>query len=77
MKLTVLRAIPPVLVVAIAAFMVSGIPRYKNAKHGVDYVVGEVVWLGFLVAALALVVLVGIAGYRYVTARRATAARVR
>lgn len=77
MKLTVLRAIPPVLAVAIAAFALSGVPRFKNAKHGIDYVVGEIVWLGFLVAALALVVLVGVAGYRYVTARRATAARVR
>jgi hypothetical protein len=61
MKLTVVRAIPPVLAVAIAMLFLSGVPRFKNAKHGLDFVVGEVAWLGFLVAALSLLVLVAVA----------------
>lgn len=76
MKLTVVRAIPLVAVVAVAAFAVSGIARFKNAHHGVDYVVGEVVWLGFLVAALTLVALVAVAGYRAFTRRRGAAVRI-
>jgi hypothetical protein len=75
MKLTVLRSIPLVLVVAVAALLISGIPRFKNAQHGIDAVVGEIAWLGFLVGALTLVVLVAVAGYRLLARRRATAAR--
>jgi hypothetical protein len=70
MKLTVHRAIPVVLVLDVALFMASGISRYKNAKHGADSVIGEIVWLGFLVGALALLALAGTAGARAVQRRR-------
>jgi hypothetical protein len=61
MKLTVVRTIPIVLAIALAAFFVSGVHRFKNANHGLDAVVGEAAWLGFLVAALALIILVAVA----------------
>jgi hypothetical protein len=64
MKLTVVRAIPIVLAIALAAFFVSGIQRFKNAHHGLDAVIGEAAWLGFLIAALAVVVLTVVALHR-------------
>lgn len=75
MKLTVLRAIPLVLGLAVVALLVSGIGRFKNATHGFDYVVGEIAWLGFLAAALALVVLIAVALYRRTVRRRTAVAR--
>jgi hypothetical protein len=64
MKLTVVRAIPLTLALAAGMFVLSGVPRFKNAHHGIDAVVGDIVWLGFLVTALAAVVLVAVALYR-------------
>jgi hypothetical protein len=64
MKLTVVRAIPIVLALALAALFVSGVHRFKNAHHGFDAVVGEAAWLGFLIAALTLIVLVAVAIHR-------------
>jgi hypothetical protein len=72
MKVTVVRAIPIVLVAAIVELLVSGVPRFENAKHGIDYVVGEIAWLGFLAAALALIGLVAVAAARVIARRRAT-----
>lgn len=63
-KLTVVRPIPVALAIALVAFVLSGVPRFKNAHHGVDAVIGEIVWLGFLIAALATLVLVAVALYR-------------
>ena len=63
-KLTLVRTIPFTLAVAIAALAVSGIDRFKDATHGVDLVVGDIAWFGFLAAALAAIVLTGIAVYR-------------
>jgi hypothetical protein len=40
-------------------------PRLKNAHHGIDAVVGEIAWLGFLIAALATVVLIAGALYQH------------
>jgi hypothetical protein len=60
-KLTVFRAIPVALVIALAALFLSGVHRFKNAHHGLDAVVGEAAWLGFLLAALAVIVLVAVA----------------
>jgi hypothetical protein len=57
-KLTVVRAIPITLVVAATGFGLSGVPRFTNAQHGLDAVVGEIAWLGFLVAALVTLVAV-------------------
>jgi uncharacterized membrane protein SirB2 len=64
MKLTVVRAIPIVLAIALAAFFVSGVHRFKTAHHGLDAVVGEAAWLGFLIAALAVIVLAAVALHR-------------
>ena len=36
MKLTVVRAIPIVLVIAVAALFLSGVHRFKTAHHGLD-----------------------------------------
>lgn len=74
MKLTVVRAVPLALAVAVAALLVSGVPRFKDATHGVDYVVGETAWLGFLAAALAVIVLVAVALTRVIARRRAAGA---
>jgi len=70
-KLTVVRAIPIALAIALAALFISGIHRFKTAHHGLDAVVGETAWLGFLIAALALIVLLAVAGYRRATRRAA------
>lgn len=70
MKLTVVRAIPIALATAIAGFFLSGIDRFKNARHGLDAVVGEAAWLGFLIASLAVIVLVAVALYRRRVNRR-------
>lgn len=51
-----LRLLVTLLVVAFALFMLSGIPRYRDATAGADAIVGEVIWCGFLLAALAFVV---------------------
>jgi hypothetical protein len=71
-KLTVLRAIPIALVIALAALLLSGLHRFKTAHHGLDAVVGETAWLCFLLAALALVVLVAVALYRRLSRQRTT-----
>lgn len=64
MRLTVVRSIPFTLAIAIAALLVSGIGRFKDAQHGVDLVVGDIAWFGFLATALATLVLTGVAIYR-------------
>jgi hypothetical protein len=73
-KLTVVRAIPIALVIALAALFVSGVHRFKTAHHGLDAVVGEAAWLCFLLAALSLIVLVAVALFRRVSRRHATIA---
>ncbi len=73
MKLTVLRSLPLVLVLDVVLLLVSGIPRFKNGKHGFDLVFGEIVWLGFLVGAFAVLVLAAIAVSRAVSRRAAQA----
>lgn len=66
MKLTVPRAIPVALAIALAALFLSGAHRFKAAHHGLDAFVGEAAWLGFLIAALAVIVLLAVATYRRV-----------
>jgi len=73
-KLTVNRAIPVVLVLDVAALLLSGVGRFKDAKHGVDLVLGDIFWLGFLVGALAVIVLATVALVRTLARRRAGAA---
>ena len=72
MKLTIPRTIPIALAIALASLFLSGVHRFKTAHHGLDAVVGEAAWLGFLLAALALIVLVAVALYRQVSRGRAT-----
>jgi len=62
--LTVSRAIPLTLVAAAGLFGLSGVHRFENAHHGTDAVIGQAAWLGFLIAALATIVLVAVALYR-------------
>jgi hypothetical protein len=61
MKLTAVRAIPLALVVAVAGLLVSGIPRFRDARQGLDYVVGEAAWLVFVAGALTVIVLGAVA----------------
>ncbi|MGZ4626578.1 MAG: hypothetical protein ACXV3S_09875 [Kineosporiaceae bacterium] len=71
-----LLAIIALAVVDLALFMISGIPRYKNATHGVDTGVSNIVWFGFLIGALTLIVtLATVLVRRVVGARRAAAGR--
>jgi hypothetical protein len=37
-------------------FALSGIPPFRNAKHGIKDVVGGIGWFGFLLTTLVLVV---------------------
>lgn len=73
MRLTVLRAIPFVLALDIALFAVSGIGRFKNAKHGADFWIGQIDWLAFLVGAFALLALAAVAVRRALASRARTA----
>lgn len=75
MKLTILRAIPLVLALDVALFLISGVGSLKDAKHGTDYWIGEVDWLAFLVGVFALVVLATVALYRRTARRRVATAR--
>lgn len=48
------------LVLDMALFVVSGIPRYRNATHGADHVIGNIVWFGFLLGALSLLITIAV-----------------
>jgi len=48
-------AIVALAVIDLALFMISGVPRFRDASRGADYVVGQIVWFGFLIGALALI----------------------
>jgi hypothetical protein len=67
------RTILLVLVVDVVLFMTSGIGRFKNAKHGADYWIGQIDWLGFLVGAFALLILAAVAAKRALAGRTRTA----
>lgn len=59
MKITVPRLIAALVPTAVALFLLSGIPTFKDAHHGPDAVVGDVGWFGaqaVLLAAAALAV---------------------
>lgn len=75
MKPSIHRLIPVVLVLDVAALLLSGIPRLRNAHHGVDLVVGQILWLAFLAGLLSLIVLAVVALTRARRARRTDAAR--
>ena len=51
----------PHLAVALATlditlFALANIPRYSNATHGIDHIVGGIFWMGFLAGTLALLI---------------------
>ena len=63
------------VVLAAAAFFLlnlSGDSQYKNAKHGVDAVIGNIGWFGGLLCALAFLAL---ATRTFLLARRGRAKR--
>lgn len=66
-------ALVALAVVDLALFMISGVPRFRNATHGASYVVGEILWFGFLIGALALVIALVTVPVRRVRAGRRTA----
>lgn len=54
------RAYTTLVTLFVAAFVlisISGISRFKNAKHGIDEVVGAVGWFGGCLTALVFLVL--------------------
>lgn len=63
------------VLVDVSLFMISGIPRYKNAHHGADNVIGNIIWAGFLLGFLTLLVIGATTGIRATRRRRATAVR--
>ncbi|HEX7353745.1 MAG TPA: hypothetical protein VF288_02810 [Mycobacteriales bacterium] len=71
-----IKAAVTVAVIGLAAFVVSGIPRFKNAKSGdgADYLMGEIAWVTFLVCALTLIVLGLLAAARIIRRLRSPAA---
>jgi hypothetical protein len=46
------------VVLDVVLFILSGIPRFKNAHHGADSVIGQSIWLAFLIGTLALLITV-------------------
>jgi len=44
-------------VLDVCLFALSGIPAFRDAKHGVKDVIGGIGWFGGLLVALALIVL--------------------
>lgn len=66
------RTVLLLLVVAdVALFLISGIPSLKNANHGLALVVGDLVWFGFLLGLLTLLVWGAVAGVRRLRGVRA------
>jgi hypothetical protein len=60
-------------IVDLGLFMTSGVPRYRDATGGLDNVIGNAVWFGFLIGALALITIGILSLVRW--RRRAGAAR--
>lgn len=53
--------LPAVVLVDVALFMMSGIPRFRDAESGAALAIGDVIWFGFLAGLLAVVVLAVVA----------------
>jgi hypothetical protein len=65
------RTLACLLGTAFVLFMLSGIPRYREAKHwGWDLFIGDIFWFGFLITALLFLVGAGYMLTRRVRARR-------
>jgi hypothetical protein len=59
-------------VLDLALFALAGIPRYSNAKHGTDHIIGGIFWMGFLAGTLALLITLAVRITRTTRARRAS-----
>ncbi|HET7305792.1 MAG TPA: hypothetical protein VFJ12_14720 [Segeticoccus sp.] len=51
-----LRTLAGLLALAFCLFMASGIPALKDATSGIDLVLGDIAWFGFLIVALLFVI---------------------
>lgn len=65
-------AVTALAVIDVALFLLSGIPRLKNATSGIDLVLGQIIWCGFLLGLLALIVVGVLAARRAVVRRSVT-----
>lgn len=66
-----LHLVVALVVVDLALFVLAGIPRYSNAKHGADHIIGGIFWMGFLAGTLALLITLAVWITRTTRARRA------
>jgi hypothetical protein len=55
----------------VTLFVLAGIPRYSNAKHGTEHLLGGIFWMGFLAGTLTLLITLAIWITRTSRARRA------
>ena len=60
------------VVIDVTLFMLSGIPHLRDATDGADLVLGQIVWIGFLLGLLALIVLGVLAVARELTHKEKT-----
>jgi hypothetical protein len=51
------RLLAGLFVLDVALFALAGIPAFKNAHHGVEWILGGVGWFGAVATTLALIVL--------------------
>lgn len=51
------RLMAALFVLDVCLFALSGIPAFRDARHGVKDVIGGIGWFGGLLVALALIVL--------------------
>lgn len=65
-----IRSLATLLVAAFCSFMLSGIPQFRDAKHGVNLVIGDVFWFGFLILALLFIVTGAVVLVRTAMSRR-------
>jgi hypothetical protein len=47
--------------ITVVQLFISGIPRFKNATHGSNYLIGEITWVGFLAGTALLAVIAVVA----------------
>jgi hypothetical protein len=65
------RTLAYLLGTAFVLFMLSGIPRYRNAKDwGWDLLIGDIFWFGFVITAFLFLL-----GAAYLVTRRLRASR--
>jgi hypothetical protein len=55
------------LALGIVLFGISGISRFKNATHGVDWVIGGIGWFG---GCLCILAFLGLTIWTFVASRR-------